>query len=133
MTVVDYIVVGILLHLVADWLFQNEWMAVNKVMRRRSGKSLVDGSPVNGPWWDRHPAAWVHAGIHTLIQVPLFGPFALLVGFLHLIVDTRTPLTKWKHAFKQTIEGPYAIHVAIWQDQVVHFVVIATVALLIAL
>lgn len=132
MTVVELIVVGILLHLVADWFFQNEWMANNKA-RRRPEPNLTNLSSFDRGevWWDRHPAAWVHAGIHTLIQVPIFGPFALIIGILHLVIDTRTPLEWWGRVFKQTSEGAVAMHIAIWRDQVAHFVVIALVALLV--
>ena len=38
---------GFVAHLVADWLFQNDWIARNKI-------SL------------RHPAAWIHAAIRAL-------------------------------------------------------------------
>jgi hypothetical protein len=109
-TLVEYIVFGILLHLVADWFLQNEWMAINKVK------------------WN-HPAAIVHAAIHWAVQIPIFGPWAVLIFITHYLIDLRTPLVWWGRVFKQTAEGPVAVHVAIWRDQVAHFVVIALVAL----
>lgn len=137
MAVVELIVVGILLHLVADWFFQNEWMAINKV-KRMSQANLPTGEHttplelwLRSQWWMRHPAAYVHACIHTLIQVPIFGPWALIIGILHLIIDTRTPLGWWGRVFKQTSEGAIAMHIAIWRDQVAHFIVIALVAVLV--
>jgi hypothetical protein len=67
-----------------------------------------------------------------VIQLLIFPWWAaLIIGILHFFIDLRTPLTKWKEAFKQTIKGPYSIHVAIWQDQVAHLLVIALVAQLV--
>lgn len=110
MSKVEQIVYGWLAHLIADWFLQNDWMAVNKV------------NP-------RHSAGYVHAGIHTLIQIPILGfKRALVVGVLHWLIDLRTALTKWKQIFGQTTEGPLAVHVAIWEDQVAHLTVIATMA-----
>jgi len=45
---------GLMLHLVADWLLQNEWMAVNKVRFM-------------------HPAAWIHGSIHGILLGLVFG------------------------------------------------------------
>ena len=57
---------GLVAHLVADWLLQNDWMAVNK-------KDL------------RHPAGWVHALIHGVL-------LGLALGALVADVDgARTP------------------------------------------
>jgi hypothetical protein len=140
MTVIELVVYGWLLHFVADWFLQNEWMAVNKANRRVSDLSpagqvqrwLDEKLIIQSHWWDRHPAAYVHAGIHGLIQLLIFPWWAaLLIGVTHFFIDLRTPLTKWKEAFKQTIEGPYSIHVAIWQDQVAHLAVVALVAQLV--
>ena len=39
---------GLVAHLVADWLLQNDWMALNKMNLR-------------------HPAGWVHAAIHGVL------------------------------------------------------------------
>jgi hypothetical protein len=98
---------GFVAHLIADWLLQNHWMAQNKM-------SL------------RHPAAWVHAGIHTLfLGVALGWQAGLILGFIHLLVDTRIPLRLWQEWFRQTRDGPPALHTAIWADQVVHIATIA--------
>lgn len=110
MSRVEKVVYGWLAHLIADWFLQNDYMAVNKV------------DP-------RHPAGYIHAGIHTLIQIPILGfKRALVVGVLHWLIDLRTALTKWKQIFRQSIDGPVAMHVAIWEDQVAHLSVIAAVA-----
>lgn len=94
-------------HWVADWILQNEFMAVNKI-------SL------------RHPAAYVHAGIHLIALVLVFPlTVAAMVAVSHLLIDTRLPLTWWRRIFRQTTEGPMAIHVAIWEDQVAHVLCIA--------
>lgn len=111
-TATDLLAWGAVAHLIADWLLQNEWMAVNKV-------SL------------RHPAAWVHAGIHFLGLLLIFpAAWAILVALIHLLIDTRRPLVWWRRVFRQTTEpnNPVSIHVAIWGDQVLHLAVIAAVA-----
>ena len=71
----DLFVKGLLVHLLADWMLQSDWMSNNKV-------SL------------RHPAAWVHSGIHTLgflLVFPTLG--AIFLGLSHLLIDTRLPLS----------------------------------------
>lgn len=103
---------GIVAHLIADWLLQNEWQAVNKV-------SL------------RHPAAWAHSGIHFLAQVPVFGwEAAILLAFSHLLIDTRKPLQWWRRVIRQTTNpaNPASIHVAFWSDQVAHIACLAVAA-----
>ena len=106
----DLIVQGMIAHFIADWIFQNEWMALNK--------SNV-----------RHPAGYVHAGIHILFLLFVFTPaVALVIGILHFLIDTRKPVTWWQQFYHQTTEGLYAPHVQIWLDQVLHIVVIALFA-----
>ncbi len=98
---------GLVAHLIADWLLQNDWMAKNKV-------SL------------KHPATWVHVGIHAvLLGLALGWQAGLVLGILHMLVDTRVPLRWWQRAFRQTTEGPFAIPLAIWADQVLHITIIA--------
>ncbi|MDM8526870.1 DUF3307 domain-containing protein [Anaerolineales bacterium HSG24] len=98
---------GFVAHLVADWLLQNDWMAQYK-------SDL------------RHPAAWVHVGIQTLfLAVALGWRAGLILGSIHMLIDTRVPLRWWQRTFRQTNEGPAALHVAIWGDQVVHIAAIA--------
>ena len=100
---------GLVIHLVCDWLLQNEWMAVNK----------------SNP---RHLAAWVHSGIHTAGLAFVFPAWlAVVIGLIHLAVDTRTPLIKWRHFIGQTTDptNPATIHVAFWGDQVAHIAVLA--------
>jgi hypothetical protein len=98
---------GLIAHLIADWLLQNDWMAKKKV-------SL------------RHPAAWTHAAIHVLLLTVALGWQAgLALGALHLLLDTRKPLDWWQKVFKQTTEGPMAVTVRVWADQVLHIIAIA--------
>ena len=107
---VSYLIWGIFLHLVADWIFQNDWMAVNKGNLR-------------------HAAAWVHGSIHVLAMILVFPWWAaLIIGISHMLVDTRVPVRIWQRFYKQTTEGPYALPVAIWLDQVIHIVIIAAIA-----
>lgn len=110
---VNFIVLGIVIHLVVDWLLQNAWMADNKANLR-------------------HPAGYVHAGLHTLGLMLVFPVgVAVALGIIHLLIDTRVPLTWWRRVFRQTTEGPVALHVAIWGDQVTHILAIAVAAFVI--
>jgi len=103
---------ALVVHLVADWLLQTEWMARHKM-------SL------------RHPAAWVHSGIHTLGLLLVFSwPIALFVGVTHLLIDTRKPLLWWLRVVKQMPTDQAAPLVEIWVDQVMHITVLAVVSLL---
>jgi hypothetical protein len=103
---------GVMAHLVADWLLQNEWMARNKA------------NP-------RHPAGWVHAGIHALcLGVALGWRAGLVLGFVHWLIDTRRPVEWWIRVYKKSSGVPEAAQIAVWTDQVVH---LATVAIWVAL
>lgn len=105
---------GLIAHLVADWFLQNEWMALNKV------------NP-------KHPAGYVHAGIHTLAMLFVFPwPVALTIGVVHWFIDLRFALAAWRRLIRQTTEGPMAVHVALWQDQVAHIAVVFIAALVVA-
>jgi hypothetical protein len=99
---------GVVAHLIADWLLQNDWMAKNK-------KNL------------RHPAAWTHAAIHAILLGLALGWLAgLVLGGFHILLDTRRPLGWWRHVFRQTNDdGLAALATAVWADQVVHIVAIA--------
>ncbi len=98
---------GLVAHLVADWMLQNDWMARNKM-------SL------------RHPAAWTHAGIHAVcLGLALGWQAGLVLGFIHLLIDTRVPLTWWIRSFKKSDQAPDATSIAIWLDQTLHIVCIA--------
>ena len=111
-----YLVWGIVAHLVADWLLQNDWMAVNKVHPFKSA------------------AAWVHATIHVLCLAVVFPiDVAFILGWVHLWVDTRTPLVWLRKALGQAKDGnPFRDHVLIWHDQAVHLVCIAVAAWVVA-
>ncbi len=112
MAATDYFVWGWIAHTAGDWAFQSEWMAKNKV-------SL------------RHPAAWIHSGIHLVAALLVFpAPLALLVAVLHLLIDTRVPLQKWRLFFRQTSDpaNPVFIPFAMHQDQAAHVLVLALAA-----
>jgi hypothetical protein len=102
---------GFVVHLVADWLLQTEWMAIHKIDLR-------------------HPAAWTHSAIHTLGLLLVFAwPVALLIGISHLLIDTRKPLIWWLRMVKQMPKMHNHQTVEIWVDQVMHITVLAVVAL----
>ena len=99
---------ALVLHLIGDWLLQNDWMARNK-------QTL------------RHPAAWVHGGIHGVLLGLVFGWIGgVVLAAVHMLVDTRLPQRWWSRVFAQTRDGEMGIHVQIWGDQVIH---ISTLAL----
>jgi len=103
---------GFVAHLIADWLLQNDWMARNK-------SNL------------RHPAAWVHGLIYAiLIGLAMNWLAGLVLAALHILIDTRKPMAWWRRVYKQTSDGPAAMIVAVWTDQVLHIVLIAVWILL---
>ncbi len=76
--ILNLFIAGFVAHIIADWFLQNEWMATYKT-------SL------------RHPASWVHSGIHFVALLFVFSPFAAMVlAFSHLLIDTRVPLQQWR-------------------------------------
>jgi hypothetical protein len=98
---------GLVAHLVADWILQTDWMARNKI-------SL------------RHPAAWTHAAIQALcLGLALGWQAGLVLGFIHLLIDTRVPVTWWMRNFKKCGQAPEVTTIAIWLDQTLHIICIA--------
>jgi len=98
---------GILAQLVADWILQNDWMARNKTR-------LL------------HPAAWTHAAIHAACLALALGWLAgLVLGFVHMLIDTRVPVAWWIRTFKKCGQAPENVWIAIWLDQTVHITCIA--------
>ena len=94
-------------HLVADWIFQNDWMAHHKT-------SLS------------HPAAWVHGAIQGVALGWALGWLAgLVLGGLHVLIDTRVPLRWWIDTFKKSAGAPDASSISMWTDQALHIAVIA--------
>jgi hypothetical protein len=98
---------GLVAHLVADWLLQNDWMALNK-------QNL------------RHPAGWVHASIHgLLLGLALGWAGGIVLGILHLFLDTGRPLNWWIRVFKKSDSTPQAALIRLWTDQTMHIAAIA--------
>lgn len=105
---------GIMLHLIADWLLQTEAMSKFKTDLR-------------------FHHAYLHAFVHFAVMTNVFHfEWAVLIAIIHLIIDTRIPLDLWRRLMQQTTEGEMAIHVAIWQDQVVHWLVICIAAIIVS-
>lgn len=123
---------GLVVHLIADWPLQNDWMAQNKANRASLGHWMPDER-----WYIRHPSAYVHAGIHGILLAVVFGWPALFLAIIHLIIDTRTPLVWWSKLVKQTqpeIPPPLVdigTEVRFWTDQVFHIIFVAVAALVI--
>lgn len=111
----ELLVWAIVAHLAADWLFQTEWMALHKV-------SL------------KHPASWAHAGVYTLFMALVFPPVvALLIGAVHLLVDTRVPVEWWLRRIKGMHTGAPGFNtVLMGVDQTFHVFTIAIAALALA-
>jgi len=102
---------AVVIHLIADWLLQTEWMATYKTDLH-------------------HPAAWVHSGIHTVgLCLIVAWPVALLSGFTHLWIDTHKPLLWWMRVIKRMPTDTRVPIVEIWLDQVMPIMVLAGVAL----
>ena len=103
---------AIVIHLIADWLLQNDWMALHKTKLR-------------------HPAAWVHSGIHMVAMLLIFPWWAaLLVGVSHMLIDTRIPVEWWMHKVKRMPAGPQFFTVELWVDQIFHITVLAAIVLI---
>jgi hypothetical protein len=104
---------SIIAHLVADWLFQNDWMANNK-------NSLL------------HPASYVHGLVHLIFLLAVF-PFwaALIVSLTHVIIDTRKPLLWWRRFYKQNSDGDVSSPIFMWEDQVLHILILAIMSIII--
>jgi hypothetical protein len=99
--------IAIALHLFADFILQNDWMAKNKT-------SL------------KHPASWTHGGIHFLAMAIVFPLWvAVIISILHVLFDTRKPLEWWRKFYRKTMGGEIAIPLALWEDQTLHIVIIA--------
>jgi hypothetical protein len=114
MSATELLVWGTVVHLAVDWLLQNRWMAEHK-------SSL------------RHPAAYVHSGVHAAALLLIFPPAAALaLGVAHIVIDTRRPLQWWGRVMSQPREGPMAVSVHVWRDQALHLLTIALAALLAA-
>ena len=103
------------IHLIADWPLQTEWMARHKA-------NLL------------HPAAWFHSGIHTVGLLLIFPwRIAVAVGLTHLLIDTRRPLDWWMTGVKgMRRTAPEYAAVAMWMDQVFHIVVLVLAVLIAA-
>ena len=111
----EVLVWAIILHLVADWPLQTDWMACNKIHLG-------------------HAAAWVHSGIHAALLLLVFPwYFALGIGFTHVLIDTRRPVQWWINTFKRIPPStPFYELIEMWMDQVFHIIVLAAAALLFA-
>jgi len=113
MSATNLIIWGLVVHLVADWLLQNDWMAKNK-----------------GDLG--HPAAYIHGGIHLLGSLLVFPVWAaLFIAITHVLIDTRRPLEVWRRIYRQTTEGDNALLITLsfWQDQAAHIAILAIAAL----
>lgn len=111
----DLLAWGVVLHLLVDWLGQNETIATRKMNLR--------------DW-----PGWVHAAMHGSIQLLIFPWWAALaVGVTHLFIDTRKPVVWWSRTIGQTQPSGQGFDlgadVRIWVDQVWHIGAIAILAL----
>lgn len=152
----DLLIWGMVLHFIADWPLQNDWMANNKAHQRPRWRRRWNDHSDNQPrsrWWDRHPAAYAHSGIHGLLLALVFGWVAIPLAVAHLVIDTRTPVVWWSKLIRQT--QPYGhivrafltnkndmgiaplydvgTEVRFWTDQVIHIACIAVTAILVTL
>lgn len=135
----DLILMAVAVHLFVDWFLQNDFMAANK-MKWVAVTDPVCPNPYchnvncryNRPLRLPHPAGLIHAGLHGLAMLLVFPWWAALtVGVAHWFIDLRFPLIWWRKTFRMTTDtaNPAAMHVAIWQDQVAHVLVIFVVGI----
>jgi len=109
---VDLFLKALIVHLIADWFLQSDWMSENKT-------SLL------------HPAAWAHSGIHTIGNLLMFSPIiAMGLGVSHLLIDTRKPLIWLRQIFQQNPKGAVVPVFEIWQDQAAHLVLLSLAVLI---
>lgn len=109
---------AVVMHSVADWLLQNDWMAVNKI-------SL------------KHSAAYVHALIYYACMVVVFGmsmrgvAIACILAILHALIDTRKPVQWWMSHIKTTTSGDTVrtFVVAVAVDQTMHLALLGIAVL----
>ena len=98
---------ALMVHLIADWVLQNEWMSVNKVHLT-------------------HPAAWVHGLIHGVLLGLVFGwAGGIALGLAHIVIDSRVPIRWWIKNFKKCENSPDLRILLIGCDQVLHLMCIA--------
>jgi len=122
----ELFILGFLAHLFADWFLQSDKIADLK------------NSPRNAQFWEH--------GLHHLILLLLvwdlkYWAVALLVCAFHVYIDTRTPLKWWRAAMKQKQADPQedahfnavAMHVAFWQDQAAHLLILGIASKVITL
>ncbi|MFN2139963.1 MAG: DUF3307 domain-containing protein [Candidatus Promineifilaceae bacterium] len=104
---VDVLAWALFIHMFVDLPLQTEWMALNKTNLR-------------------HPAAYVHSGLHTLGLLFVFPWWlALSVGISHLLIDTRRPVAWWvEHIKHMPYSTPMFADIEMWLDQVFHIVMI---------
>jgi uncharacterized membrane protein len=109
----DVLIWAVVIHLVVDWFLQTDWMATNKTNLK-------------------HPAAYVHSGLHTLGMLLIFPWWlALGVGFTHLLIDTRKPVTWWIETIKQMPPTtPIYSQVEMWLDQIMHVLMLVIAVLI---
>ena len=118
MSFADLFILGLLAYLLAGWFLQYE--------RQPTLKPDL-----------RDPAAWVQFTLHSACMVavwPLAG--AAVVAVTHALIDTRKPLVWWRTLIGQTQwridqkadKNAIAVHVAFWQDQAAHLLVLGAVA-----
>lgn len=90
MSAADLLIWGFAIHLLVDWLGQNDCIARRKVNLR--------------DW-----PGYVHAGMHGAAQLLIFPWWAaLFIGVTHLLIDTRKPVAWWSKLIRQTQPGDLA-------------------------
>lgn len=112
MTLFNYLIVG---HLIGDFLFQTNWMAMNKSKK-----------------W---APLLTHCVVYTMMifGVAFFGGYTIpisaiaLIFFSHVLLDRRTFVVWWvKKIMGTTDKGANWLNIVV--DQVFHIIILAAVA-----
>ena len=96
----DALIVLLVVHFVADFMLQSNWMAMGKSKQWGFNKNMA-----------------THIGIYTLCLAPFGWVFACVNGLVHFIVDaftSRATAYLWKR------EERHAFFVVIGFDQLLH-------------
>lgn len=91
-------------------------MATNKMKRRQKYSPTTmtgeKGTPYDS-WWDRHPAAYLHAAIHGVFLSWVFAWGFIPLMLAHFFIDMRTPVV-WRSKLVGQAQPFTDRHLTLW-------------------